>query len=145
MQGDLDQGLSEIASASRIYPLAMLQYFPSLLPDPKAALATMDKTHMSRGTRVLLGIAPRAAPTPDAARNSAHGQAVGGAGGGLASSQNAAPSLVLPYLVTFRSRMLSRAGSDSEKEVRRYSRPGHLCSRIGQQHRRGKACLTEAS
>lgn len=167
VQGDLDQGLSEIASASRIYPLAMLQYFPSLLPDPKAALATMDKSHMSRRTRSLLGLAP----APDgAAMPWAHQLQRGGgrgdyrSGGGALegpargsadaladlaaqaeadaatalaesvvmadSSADASPALVLPYLVTFRSRMLSRVAPAADKQVRDTSRPARTaCGR----------------
>lgn len=66
MQGDLDIGLLEIASASKMYPLAILQYFPTLISNPEATLATMARKHMSAATRELLGFGvPLATPRTD--------------------------------------------------------------------------------
>lgn len=65
MQGDLDIGLLEIASASKMYPLAILQYFPTLISNPEATLATMARKHMSAATRELLGFGlPPGTPRP---------------------------------------------------------------------------------
>lgn len=64
-QGNLDIGLLEIASASKMYPLAILQYFPTLISNPEATLATMARKHMSTATRALLGFAlPPGSPHP---------------------------------------------------------------------------------
>eukprot|EP00892_Ulva_mutabilis_P012193 jgi/Ulvmu1/9346/UM050_0098.1 len=171
-EGDLDQGLSEIASASRTYPLAMLQYFPTLLPDPKAALASMDRSHMSSRTRTLLGLSAATDPSPrwpqppaaisakprsrmgesaasmgdPSAAHIRHGSGADGAADAYAAAMDSAqlpvepgsawaagaavqpverpsaaaaaaagnnPALALPYLVTFRSRMLSRTAEEA--------------------------------
>ena len=61
----MDVGLLEIASASKMYPLAILQYFPTLISNPEATLATMARKHMSAATRELLGFAlPPGTPRP---------------------------------------------------------------------------------
>jgi hypothetical protein len=65
MQGDLDRGFLQMASASQMYPLAILQYFPSLISNPEATLATMARKHMSAATRELLGFSlPAGVPRP---------------------------------------------------------------------------------
>lgn len=151
LQGDLDQGLSEIASASRTYPLAMLQYFPTLLPDPKAALATMDKSHMSARTRALLGLVTPRDPSPrwqhprlpepvqlhersagpDAADGASMPQvateraraAPGTTRPRLRDPVDTPPALAIPYLVTFRSRMLSRTTDEVRGTLTLDTRP----------------------
>lgn len=138
----------------------MLQYFPALLPDPKAALAAMDKSHMSRRTRALLGLAPDGASVPLVSQLQrgggrgdyrSGGAALGGPARGSAdaladlavqaqadaatalaesvamadSAADAPPALVLPYLVTFRSRMLSRAGPGADQQHHQQVRTLH--------------------
>jgi hypothetical protein len=86
MQGDMDQGLLEMASARGCNPLALLQFFPSLLRHPADAVALLPAHQRSRAR----DHGPVATP-PDVAT-------------------------ALPYLVTFRSRLASRVGDSADAE-----------------------------
>jgi hypothetical protein len=92
LQGDWDEGLAEIASCRGAHPLALLQFFPSLLTDPDDALEALPASQRSRWLS-----AP--APDTDNVQSEEPGHAPSPPGA----------AVVLPYLVTLRSRLLPLA------------------------------------
>ena len=109
-QGDLDEGLSEIASSPNMHPLAMLQFFPALLEDPAAAAEQLPEQHQRRGGA--------ATPREDghAGEDAGSGADEGQHASAWARSETDQPpvALVLPYLVTYRSRLLARSSAERE-------------------------------
>ena len=110
MQGEWDEGLLEIASSRSAHPVALLQFFPTLLQDADAAAATLPASQRSKfavnaeamDSSGLAGT-ERVPLQQDAQSDNASTHAT-------EQVQEAAPppvATVLPYLVTLRSRLMS--------------------------------------
>ena len=132
VQGEWDEGLLQIASSRGAHPATLLQFFPSLLPHPGAALAALPPSHRSaRAVSADGGGAhgTSAAQGPFAAQGSEQasgaeprdGSASGGTQQGAAAPSRqtpgapASPSVaaVIPYLITLRSRLMAQGSRDS--------------------------------
>jgi Na+-transporting methylmalonyl-CoA/oxaloacetate decarboxylase gamma subunit len=132
----MDEGLSEIASAAQLHPLALLQFFPSLLEDPVAAMESLPAKHRRHITHSASPEAHDKAATddvtalddlsvldtgvprhegkqttkgqPDESVDPRQGQDAVSTG---AEANEPPLTLILPYLVTYHSRLLARASN----------------------------------